>query len=691
MGISIVGVKPEELNGQLWLNLEASAQAGDPIPLTKNHLYRIVRRGLSDPENWEHKAISKVRTLTPGEYSLFMELLAESVRELGGVIDDGSIPAAPPPPPVSDQSQPGVGKDYGDAASTKFNDMVIGNTVDNPAPVTMKFIDSSLVCSWPAYQAPGDALYRVLMSDSPYAAPAPSDFAADLGATTQTNLAWQCESEDYLNSVAVWCYPNEAGNTNVQSAPTLHAWSKLVLPVLDLHVQLADTQVNFRWRALQGEGAITKIYRFEMRAHLQQARAQGPSYLVHQIPPHAEVSSNTYQETGLQPGKTYYYVFVNVVELSSLDGSTETYISDATEQVVEISEVLEQIHLDVESTYDENGSFCRVRFPKVPGNVALYMTQRAPHADLAEESTRGTYADLEKITAAGLSMQARLANEIVDEGEYYAVERIALPPHLTSVFLTAVAESNGQHCVGPTEHVQRTGPATNLECRHHHTWQHLAFAWPEGASDVQVYTTPANEPQPDFENTDPLSTISITDHRQRGGVRMQLDTTYAHDIYVVPITHYRHRATRSVPAKTTVHELLPFVYTFKPHAVRVKLFKRHSYQLLIRNDFHRRYDFSLDECVVGIADLAPLGRRQHQNMPEYSLMTIYPDEQLQGEPFQQFAVPKLAPKQVWLVGYVPADALSGSAFANARVLYNANVDEARQVAMRRVSAENFFQ
>ncbi|MDO5724002.1 MAG: hypothetical protein Q4P33_06350, partial [Flaviflexus sp.] len=594
--------------------------------------------------------------------------------------------AAPAPAPAQPASIPGM-------TNVGFDDNLAGDdAVGEPAKVTMKAGEDRLILAWPTSGSEGQYVYRVLHRNSAFT-PDPQKHTEEWGATTGNQMNLEADFRRYINTVGVWRYENAPEADGVIHRPgTLHARKTFVSPVLDLTSQLTDNQVNFSWRPLKDHKrgpyrGQTLIYRFEDPDDFDEVMDNNIDFLVSEFDPVEVTTESHYEEYNLPRGTTLHYIFLN--EAKSETG-TDLYSVEEIRKIT-VTEILSPPQLDVDSTYDETDSYCSVRFPSVPGKVRLYRTEKMPDANLAQMTMNNQRLTRDMLVSRGLPDSAQLSQAIHTDGEYSVVNRVPWPTGVTTMFLTGVAESGGNIVVGPSVEVQRTGPIENLQCRHHCTWQHLTFSWPQGASEVQVYAVAHGAPAPNPAEGGYTTSINLNQHEIEGGARLNLDTSVINDIYAVPTTMYRGRTKHFPAEKIEVPPLFPFAYHLREMKIRrgLNVFGTKVYKVLLRADFANAASFELGGIFAAVADKAPLARQTDRDMPGYQILKIYPTDEL-AEAYEVIKVPPLQPGQSFDIGYIKVEEAGEENFDRIRLISARDYEQARHIALRRLGAENFF-
>ncbi|MGV0743549.1 hypothetical protein [Mycolicibacterium sp. XJ870] len=357
--------------------------------------------------------------------------------------------------------------------------------------------------SWPAYETPGVALYRLVSVDgqAPY-----SPDRADLVAVTE-----QPAATDERPPIApvrhyqVWVNAGASRAEAQASQPLLYASGVVVRPITDFEIREDAGWVIGQWTAPPGIGAV-QVYRIPIdevdRDEAQYRILAGSENLA------------GFVDTEPVRGQRYRYRARCAVDVEGVVGLAEPAEAD-----VELAAALAPV-TDLAVETDVDGDTCELSWtPPAGGQVVIYCSQNGPSA--GAEGIELPEGALEQV---GLTPELRLAQPVSeqpgpDRRRRSLMSGVSWPSQWSRAYFTPVTILAERAILGRTQSSVRTGTIRDIELAEYCNKQILTFDWPDGAAGVVVYLAPKGH-DPRAGLTGRSFEISLEEYERYGGMHL---------------------------------------------------------------------------------------------------------------------------------------------------------------------------
>jgi hypothetical protein len=410
--------------------------------------------------------------------------------------------------------------------------------------------DGTAELSWDA--APGAwVVYRVVTSDRvvPFS-PDPLDEADEIDCLPPTSVTRVVDERPFtaaLRHVTVWCHSGPDRSGALRSAPSLHAATSVVAPVVDVRISEDEGRVLGRWTALPGTSAV-QVERVRIDRPGPNARGGGRN----SVP--ADLDGFT--DDGVEPGGRYRYL----VRAAVRDGDQHEELSQAQVHAVTVTAALDPV-TDLDWRGRPGGGLVDLAW-KAPrlGRVEVYRTQSPPTM-----GARGELLDDATLPSAGLPAAAVLDNRRATADGRTTMPGVSWPAGWTKVYLTPVTTGGGVSRIGTTVVATRTDPPQDPRLVERTDHQLLTFEWPQGAAAVEVYQGVRGEASDHVTGGEPVATVTEEDYRGQGGLQFAPPLEpLGCSLHLVAVSWSRSRAVRSAPVSVDYPGLLRIRYQLVP-------------------------------------------------------------------------------------------------------------------------------
>ncbi|GAB3197973.1 hypothetical protein GCM10027261_24340 [Geodermatophilus arenarius] len=409
--------------------------------------------------------------------------------------------AAPPPPapvpalaPEPEPEPAPVAEEPGLPGPEAFSDDVDQWATRGDKVSTRRVDDRTVDISWPALDASGQSVVYLLVASSTGIPPRPSAGTRVL-VTDEPRASVPAGTGPF---VSVFSYTADTA----WSLPTVqavhHAAGRVVPEVADLHVSVHNDAVVLSWTAPRGVSRVRVLRSLPDEAlppTFDAAREIGstPAYA---------------RDTGVLPGRRYEYRV-----LTQFTEGSVTHLSTGIEAVATIPAVPQPV-TDLTATVSGETAVARVELrwttPEL-GTVVVYETGDKPeHAATGRVISRGQL-DV-------LPLGRPVGEPVLSEGPVSMVPGIPFrQAEGARRAYTPVTLIGDQAAVGPAAVVDLLGAPRDVALTERVGWQLLRFAWPVGATFVEVERGGIGGP-PDGT---PAVRISEQEYRRLGGMRLE--------------------------------------------------------------------------------------------------------------------------------------------------------------------------
>ncbi|WP_448627702.1 TRAFAC clade GTPase domain-containing protein [Geodermatophilus sp. URMC 64] len=300
---------------------------------------------------------------------------------------------------------------------------------------------------------------------------------------------------------SVFSYAADDRASLLSACPEHHAAGRMVPEVTNLRVNAHPDAVMLSWTAPEGVDRVRVV-----RSRPDQSLLPGF---------HADLEIDAEprfaRDTGVLPGHQYAYRVVTQF-VDSTNGRTT--LSTGVEASAFIPATPEPVtELTAQVTGDATMARVELRWPTPAlGTVVVYQADAVP-----EHAAAGRVISTAQLAA--LSLGEQLGEPVISDGSTSVVPNIPFS-HTSGPrrAFTPVTIIGDQAAVGEVAVVNLLGAVTDVEITERVDWQLLRFAWPVGASTVQV-ARGAIGGAPD--GAQPIS-ITQEEYERQGGMRLNL-------------------------------------------------------------------------------------------------------------------------------------------------------------------------
>ncbi len=412
---------------------------------------------------------------------------------------DPPVRVPEPPAPVAQaepEPLPGpAATDTGLPGPEAFSDEVdLWSTRDHR--VAFRRVDEDTVdVSWPAVDAPGQAVVYLLVA-SPVGVPTRPSAGTRVLVTTEPRAPLPAGAGPY---VSVFSYAGDSPATLPGTAPVHHAAGRVVPEVAGLRVSVHPDAVVLSWTAPQGVGRV-RVLRSRPDESLPPLFDAGLEI---------EGTPAFCRDTDVLPGRRYEY---RVLTQFTEGGST--HLSQGVEATATIPATPQPV-TDLTATVSGQSAMARVELrwtTPALGTVVVYQTGDKPqHAATGRVISRGQLD--------ALPLGDPVSEPVLADGPASMIPSIPFrQADGARRAYTPVTLIGDQAAVGPAAVVDLLGQPRDVTVTERVSWQLLRFAWPAGATFVEVERGGIGA-GPD--GTPPVR-ISRQDYDRLGGLRLEL-------------------------------------------------------------------------------------------------------------------------------------------------------------------------
>lgn len=328
--------------------------------------------------------------------------------------------------------------------------------------------------NWPPYvpdagSGPTVVLYRLVSSDEhpPYS----PDHARLVVASTDTSTVDDEPHSAAVRHYQVWVNTGATRSEALAAQPRLHADASLVGCPTGVSIRDDSGQVVGRWDAPPGATAVW-ICRLPAGAdtrHDMQYRILA-----------AADNLTGFVDSAVSRGTRYRYRLYTEAIVAG-----QTSLSDPIDVSVEVSAVLEAV-TDMAVSNSADGAV-ELSWPRpAAGKVIIYRTESRPNA------ISGAVAE-SALAGAGLTTDLEVTRPVTADAQDRAVMRgVSWPDAWSRVYFTPVTVLAGQALMGTPVSTVRVGSMGEIDLADYCNLQVLTFAWPAGASSVEMQIAPRN-------------------------------------------------------------------------------------------------------------------------------------------------------------------------------------------------------
>ena len=356
--------------------------------------------------------------------------------------------------------------------------------------------------SWPAWNGPGVAVYRVAAGDGDRP-DAPVGPEATLDVTTSTSVVDSTLANPPVAGVRyyeVWLHLGPTVEDAVRSAPFLYAGDsaqdRVVWPPSSFRVEASGRDLVASWEPMPDQ-------RFRMRSQPVRGARRRPTPTDCQ-----DVLPSGHQDRDVEPGVPYvYFLYAAVVIEGGVEWSAEpaTFTAEVPVDLKPVSD------LDVEPT--EEGRVTLVWTSVPPGRVEIYTTAKAPPADL--ETAGQLTKDALREYPFHLDLDHQMQHPVREADGRSRMANVDVSAATGAVYFLPLTVHRQQVRPGRPRRWLQAQPPTNLVVVDRVLQVLIAFTWPRGAARVDLWRT-AVDSTPDLSRP-PTQSLSREDYEAFGG------------------------------------------------------------------------------------------------------------------------------------------------------------------------------
>lgn len=446
---------------------------------------------------------------------------------------EGTAPAATPP---SEPSAPASeGEPVFEASQAITFVATHRQTEFRPLePLRISMFGEGFLLEWTPVEG-DDVLYRVTRSVARQEVPEWGQVSVVTRSTTQTDNRLPLDPKAHYQ---VWAYVASNGRPAAMSQPILAAEASVVIPPQDVVIQAQDGRVVGQWRMVP-DGCRVHIYR--KPTHVPGPVLE-PQFRVDPQP--GSAYSGGFVDDGVVGGQEYIYgVALEVVENGV--GELSPSVDQRLEARMRIQPVRD-LHVGRPRTNEHGKTVVDVEWTPLGGTsaVRIFVSKQEPPIGLDQESfdesalPRLGLGDALPYPVNRIGDKAQILDALWEEG-------------WTRMHFTAVTFLDGK--IQPSRTVTVTSSQVSItEARIHQrvTGQVITLTWPQpkvGESgrdetytfeNVQVFKVPPGTEVEAAIQGHPLTTISASDYRDDGGLRVSLGAQPCR-LALVPVSKQR--------------------------------------------------------------------------------------------------------------------------------------------------------
>ncbi|MGY1726806.1 hypothetical protein ACI79J_07520 [Geodermatophilus sp. SYSU D01062] len=404
-----------------------------------------------------------------------------------------AAPAPPAPVPAPEPEPAPVAQDPGLPGPEAFSDDVDQWATRGDKVSTHRIDDQTVDISWPVVDASGRSVVYLLVASSTGIPPRPSAGTRVL-VTTEPRASVPAGTGPF---VSVFSYSADAPGSLPTVQAVHHAAGRVVPEVADLHVSVHNDAVVLSWTAPQGVSRVRVLRSLPDEA----------------LPPTFDaareiVGTPAYaRDTGVLPGRRYEYRV-----LTQFTEGSATHLSTGIEAVATIPAVPQPV-TDLAATVSGETAMARVELRWTTPDLGTVVVYEA--GDKPEHAATGRVISRGQLDV--LPLGRPVGEPVLAEGPVSMVPGIPFrQAEGARRAYTPVTLIGDQAAVGPAAVVDLLGAPRDVTLTERVGWQLLRFAWPVGATFVEVERGGIGGPP---EGT-PAMRISEQEYRRLGGMRL---------------------------------------------------------------------------------------------------------------------------------------------------------------------------
>lgn len=458
--------------------------------------------------------------------------------------------------------------------------------------------------SWPRWEGPGVAVFRVIAADGQAPASAADNAEATLAVTDEDSIVDSAAVNPPLAAARyyeVWAYLGPDVERAVASPPYLYAGGgdgdKVVWPPMDLVATAEGNHVVLGWRALADQ-------RFRVgRRTIREARLGRPSSAdCDDVPGHGYVDPDVVQ------GERYvYFVYAGARTHQAVEWSQVPSRAEAT------LPVLLTAVMDLSVTPQESRPVVDLSWTSVPvGRVEIYRSEKRPPADI--HAAGQVELDALQGNPYNLDLTRPVPNPTVTDAHRSVVRSVDVSTDQAAVYFTPVTRFGTQGRPGRPVSWLRADPPSELVVADRVDRVLVAFKWPPGAARVDLWRTQVDAAPPDPERDQPMYRLGRDEYDAFGGFLIKRDLRFRSGACALHLAGFsQHGQTARHSPVATIRGRFPVLVYYWIHVEQRKVFRgvkvRHvivmsSMESLDRTEF----------ALIWSPDLLPLCRSDGETL-----------------------------------------------------------------------------
>jgi hypothetical protein len=414
-----------------------------------------------------------------------------------------------------------------------------------------------VIVSWPPAAVPAAVvLYRVVCSDAhqPFSPDEPDE--PDLLIVTRaTSVVDHRAGSGAVRHYAVYANAGRDVAEAKKAQPDLHATASMVLSVRRPSLRVDGSVVIGTWDTGAGTVRVDVLRIPPARA------ATAPNDLESFGVSRNSLNLRGFRDDAVSPGSTYVYRVLAVAEIDGVEHQARPFVVSVA--VAAPVEPVTDLTVGADPGTGSPGTVALTWTRPPVGRVDVYRTPDGPAPGAQEE----TALREENLLRLRLGPDDLVAYPQVDDGTACGIHGVSWPRGWARATFTPVTVHDGKVQVGRSVTVVRPRAIADVELVERVSWQHLTFAWPEGASHVNVYAGPKGQPLPDPPGQ-PFGHIDEATYLDQGGLRLSGSTALRTvsgakiDLHLVPVMFYEGRAHMGEPVRVGYAGLWRLSYRF---------------------------------------------------------------------------------------------------------------------------------